>query len=209
PPTCPDLQCNARRLPDAELQSLSEYAISLIGPCARFHGQGVDGRIVLQCPAQLQRTVFVLFPHNLKDVVEGQHGDSQLPVLFLDSEHQTTQSGDLPAIEERLQQTQQADPPVETLEQWVDVGEDYTDRRWFVLVIDEESQVGIREGHHALLNVLHLLIAKGNETPVSGPGVIVDLLDEGKLGVLILGTKGPDADAFFSGYPPSQTVHPL
>src|SRR5665647_832479 len=127
---------------------LSEYAISLVGSCARFHGQGVDGLIVLEGPAQLQRTVFVLLPHNLKDVVEGQHGDSQLPVLVLDPEHQTTQSVNLPAIEEHLQQTQQADPPVETLEQWVDVREDYANRRGFVLVIDEKSQVGIREGHH-------------------------------------------------------------
>src|SRR4030067_920860 len=133
---------------------LSEYAISLVGSCARFHGQGVDGLI-------------------------------------------------------RLQQPQQADPPVETLEQWVDVGKDYADRRWFVLVIDEESQVGIREGHHALLNVPHLPITQGDETPVGGPGVIVDLLDPGKLGVLLLGTKGPDVDAFFPGDASSHTIHPL
>src|SRR4030067_1109834 len=188
---------------------LSEYAISLVGSCARFHGQGVDGLIVLQGPAQLQRTVFVLMSHNLEDVGEGQHGDFQLPVLFLDPEPQSPQSVDLPAIVEHLQQTQQADPSVETLEQWVDVGEDYADRRWFVLVIDEESQVGIREGHHALLNVPHLPIAQGDETPVGGPGVIVDLLDPGKLGVLLLGTKRPDVDAFFPGYPSSQTIHPL
>src|SRR3972149_3015286 len=150
---------------------LSEYAISLVGSCARFHGQGVDGLIVLLGPAQLQRTVFVLLPHNLKDVVEGQHGDSQLPVLVLDPEHQTPQSGDLPAIVEHLQQTQQADPSVETLEQWVDVGEDYADRRWFGLVIAGESQAGIRDWPPALLNVPHLPIAQGDETPVGGPGV--------------------------------------
>src|SRR4030066_800841 len=123
---------------------LSEYAISLVGSCARFHDQGVDGLIVLQGPAQFQRTVFVLLPHNLKDGVEGQHGDSQLPVLVLDPEHQTPQSGDRPAIEENIQQPQQTDPPVETLAQWVDVGKDYADRRWFVLVIVEASAVGIR-----------------------------------------------------------------
>src|SRR4030042_5593520 len=188
---------------------LSEYAISLVGSCARFHGQGVDGLIVLQGPAQLQRTVFVLLPHNLKDVVEVQHGHSQLSVLALDPEHQTPQSGDLPAIEEHLQQTKQADPPVETLEQWVDVGKDYADRRWFVLVIDEESQVGIREGHHALMNLQPLPLAQGDDTPVGGPGVIVDLLDPGNLGVLILETKSPDVDAFFPGDPSSQTIHPL
>src|SRR4030067_3708634 len=101
---------------------LSEYAISLVGSCARFHGQGVDGLIVLQGPAQLKRTVFVLLPHNLEDVVEDQHGDSQLPVLVLDPEHKTPQSGDLPAIEEHLQQTQQADPSVETVARRGDVG---------------------------------------------------------------------------------------
>ena len=141
--------------------------------------------------------------------MEGQHGDSQLPVLLLDPEHQTPQSGDLPAIEEHLQQTQQADPPVETLEQRIDVGKDDADRRGFVLVIDEESQVGIREGHHALLHVPHLLIAQGNEAPVGGPGIIVDILDPGKLGIRILETKGADLNAFFSGYPSRQTIHPL
>src|SRR5674476_377832 len=157
------LHCNARRSRDAGLQRLSEYAISLVWSCARFHGQGVDRLVVLQGPPHLQILIFPFLPHDLVYVVEGQHGDSQLSVLLLDPEHQQPQSVDLPAIEERLQQTQQADPSVETLEQWVDVGEDYTDRRWFVLIIDEESQVGIREAHHALLNVSHLLIAQGDD----------------------------------------------
>ena len=126
-------------------------------------------------------------------------GKSQLPVLLLDPEHQPPQSLDLTPIHEELQQTQETDPPVETLEQWVNVRKDHADRCGFILVIDEKNQVRIREGHYILLNVPHLIVAQGDETPVAGPGVIVYLPDQGKLGVLFFWTKAPDVDPFFAG----------
>src|SRR5208337_227540 len=112
-------------------------------------------------PAQLHIAIFFFLPHNLIQVAEGQYGQSQLSVLLLDPEEQTPQSGDLPPIYEDLQQTLQADAPVETLEQRVDVGQDHADPCGFILIIDEESQVRVPDFHHVLSHLQCLIVTQG------------------------------------------------
>jgi hypothetical protein len=73
----------------------------------------------------------------------------------------------------------------------------------------KKDQVRIREFHHVLLNVPHLIIAQGDETPVTGPGVIVNLPDQRNSASWFFGTEGPDVDPFFLSDPFSKTIHPL
>src|SRR4030043_1331815 len=153
--------------------------------------------------------ILFFFSPNLRDGGKRKHGESQLSVLLLDPEHQQPQSVDLPPIHEELQQTHQTDAPVETLEQRVNVRKDHAGRCGVILIIDEENHVRIREFHHVLLNVPHLIIAQGDETPVTSPGYIVYLLDQSKLRVRILWTRGPDVNTSFLGDPFSKTIHPL
>src|SRR4030043_1213818 len=153
--------------------------------------------------------ILFFFSPNLRDGGKRKHGESQLSVLLLDPEHQQAQSVDLTPIHEELQQTHQTDPPVETLEQWTNVRKDHAERCGFILIIDEENHVRIQEFHYVLLNVPHLLIAQGNETPVTRPGGIIYLPDQSKLRVCILWTREPDVNTSFLGDPFSKTIHPL
>src|SRR5208283_4837323 len=140
--------------------------------------------------------------------MEGQHGEAQLPELLLDPEHQQPQSVDLPPIHEELKQTQETDPPVEALEHWVNVRKDHAARCGFILIIDEENHVRIREFHYIFLDVPHLIVAQGDETPVTRPGVIIYLPDQIKLRVKILWVRTPDMNTSFLGCPFSKTIHP-
>src|SRR4030043_2123422 len=153
--------------------------------------------------------ILFFFSPNLRDGGKRKHGESQLSVLLLDPEHQQPQSVDLPPIHEELQQTHQTDPPVETLEQWVNVRKDHAERCGFILIIDEENHVRIQEFHYVLLNVPHLIITQGDETPITRPGGIIYLPDQSKLRVRILWTREPDVNTSFLSDPFSKMIHPL
>jgi len=84
--------------------------------------------------------------------------------------------------------------PLRRLSIGLDVRKDHAGRCRFTVIEMKKTSSGSRIGITLLLNVPHLIIGQGDETPVTRPGVIEYLLDQIKLRVHFLWTKAPDVD---------------